>query len=182
MEITQLFSISNHNDLCESINALVDRYKERSVNISMLLVTKLVQVRKNLVCLGAKTLDDLYDIIGEYDPEFVPLMREYIHGRSQHALSQNQELASNKQQEIDVEIRSEVYQASLDKKAKEIHANKLKRIGKLSDVALVSLNDGRARLITWLARPKRRKRIRSLSIPRSNSGPINSEKRTTFTV
>ena len=42
------WNLPNHKDLCESLNALVDRYREHSPNISMKLVTNLVQVRKKI--------------------------------------------------------------------------------------------------------------------------------------
>ena len=40
------WNLPNHNDLCESLNALVDRYRERSPNISMKLVTNLVHTQE----------------------------------------------------------------------------------------------------------------------------------------
>ena len=44
-----------------------------------------------------------------------------------------------KQDEIDLEIRSEKYQQTLEDEAKKVHANKIKRIGKLESVKLMSL-------------------------------------------
>ena len=51
-----------------------------------------------------------------------------------------------KQGEIDVEIRSEKYQHALEIEAKKVHENKLKRIGKLEKVKLVTLSEAKWRI------------------------------------
>ena len=53
----------------KSINAMVDKQKETSPNISINLVTKLVANKKNMKCFGAETIQDLYDVIATYESE-----------------------------------------------------------------------------------------------------------------
>ena len=51
---------------------MVDKLRLSSPNISMHLVTKLVQVRKNFKCLGISSVEDLYEVIEVYEgPEYV---------------------------------------------------------------------------------------------------------------
>ena len=49
----------NHNDMCESINAMVDNIRKRSPNISLFRAVQVVQFRKNAKCLGATIVEDI---------------------------------------------------------------------------------------------------------------------------
>ena len=65
--------------------------------------------------------------------------------------SQTAEIKETKQ-DIDVEIRAEKYQQTLADEAKKVHENKIKRIGKLKSVKLLTLSEAKDRLSNWNAK------------------------------
>ena len=66
--------------------------------------------------------------------------------------AQAAEIRQMNTEEVDVEVRSEAYQVTLQNEAKKVHENKLKRITKLTDVHLIRLEEARARLQKWNAK------------------------------
>ena len=75
-------------------------------------------------CLGVNTIDDLYDVITEYEGEdFANKVRDFLHGRSDASLSDRQEILDMNKQEVDVEIRTEKHKLTLGKQAKQAHKN-----------------------------------------------------------
>ena len=105
------------------------------------------------MCLGISTIQELYEVIETYEgAEFAATFRNFIHGRADYALSQTAEIKEMNQEEIDVEIRSEKYQQTLEVEARKVHENKLKRIGKLENIKIMTLPEAKDRLSKWNAK------------------------------
>ena len=96
----------NHNDMCESINAMVDNIRKRSPNISLFRAVQVVHFRKNAKCLGATTVENIYKVLGKFENEdFVNEVKDYVHGRHKFSPSQRQEAEALKEDELAVEKR-----------------------------------------------------------------------------
>ena len=83
--------ISVDNDVCESMNAMVGKLKEKSPNISTNVATSIVTCRKNLAFFDCSTVQDFYDIVETgHGHEFLQRLDDHIHGRGPLGKSQNQ--------------------------------------------------------------------------------------------